>query len=104
MIAITCGRQQPAELLPQQNNDHQQAEDTEDDAFPNSTYTPAPMAEKPQVRLIASDLFRKRPQPYISLLERGLRNPSLSVITQLADALKTPPSRLVADFDAERRT
>jgi transcriptional regulator with XRE-family HTH domain len=41
---------------------------------------------------------------YISLLERGLRNPSLSVITQLADALKTSPSRLVAEFDAERRT
>lgn len=40
---------------------------------------------------------------YISPLERGLRNPSLSVITQLADALKTPPSHLVATFDAERR-
>lgn len=38
---------------------------------------------------------------YISLLERGLRNPSLTVITQLARALKTCPSRLLLAFERE---
>jgi transcriptional regulator with XRE-family HTH domain len=33
---------------------------------------------------------------YISLLERGLRNPSLTVIAQLATALNTTASELVA--------
>ena len=32
---------------------------------------------------------------YISLLERGLRNPSFTVITQLATALNTTPGDLV---------
>lgn len=32
---------------------------------------------------------------YISLLERGLRNPSFTVITQLAAALETTPGELV---------
>jgi transcriptional regulator with XRE-family HTH domain len=34
---------------------------------------------------------------YPSLLERGLRTPSLDVIVQLADALKMPASSLIAD-------
>lgn len=36
---------------------------------------------------------------YISLLERGLRNPSLTVISQVAAALKTAASQLVAAAD-----
>jgi transcriptional regulator with XRE-family HTH domain len=37
---------------------------------------------------------------YISLLERGLRNPSLSVILCLADALNLQASELLARFEA----
>lgn len=37
---------------------------------------------------------------YISLLERGLRNPSLTVIQQLAAALKVRLVDLVKDLDA----
>ena len=40
---------------------------------------------------------------YISLLERGLRNPSLTVIQQLADGLKITTSELVSAFDATFR-
>ena len=40
---------------------------------------------------------------YISLLERGLRNPSLTVIQQLADGLKITTSELVSAFDAAFR-
>jgi transcriptional regulator with XRE-family HTH domain len=37
---------------------------------------------------------------YISLLERGLRNPSLTVIQQLASALKVRMTDLIAEFEA----
>ena len=40
---------------------------------------------------------------YISLLERGLRNPSLTVITQLAQALKVHAAEIITDFEAKRR-
>jgi transcriptional regulator with XRE-family HTH domain len=36
---------------------------------------------------------------YISLLERGLRNPSLTVIQQLASALKVRMAELVSAFE-----
>ena len=36
---------------------------------------------------------------YISLLERGLRNPSLTVIQQLASALKVSMTDLMAEFE-----
>jgi transcriptional regulator with XRE-family HTH domain len=36
---------------------------------------------------------------YISLLERGLRNPSLTVIGQLASALQVSMAELVAEFE-----
>jgi transcriptional regulator with XRE-family HTH domain len=36
---------------------------------------------------------------YVSLLERGLRNPSLSVIVTLAAALKTTAVQLVSDIE-----
>jgi transcriptional regulator with XRE-family HTH domain len=38
---------------------------------------------------------------YISMLERGIRNPSLTVILQLAEALQMKPSTLIADFETE---
>ena len=38
---------------------------------------------------------------YISMLERGIRNPSLTVILQLAEALNTVPSALMADLEAK---
>ena len=37
---------------------------------------------------------------YISLLERGLRNPSLTVIQQLAAALNVSVTELISEFDA----
>lgn len=37
---------------------------------------------------------------YISLLERGLRNPSLTVITKLAGALGTSSSILIAALES----
>ena len=40
---------------------------------------------------------------YISMLERGIRNPSLTVILQLAEALNTVASKLMADFEAKVR-
>ncbi len=36
---------------------------------------------------------------YISLLERGLRNPSLSVMQQLASALKVSMTDLIRAFE-----
>ena len=36
---------------------------------------------------------------YVSLLERGLRNPSLGVIAQLAEALDTPMVSIVRDVE-----
>lgn len=36
---------------------------------------------------------------YISLLERGLRNPSLTVIQQLASALEISITQLISEFD-----
>ena len=38
---------------------------------------------------------------YISELERGLKNPSLSTIDRLAAALRTKASVLIADAEAE---
>jgi len=38
---------------------------------------------------------------YISMLERGIRNPSLTVLLQLADALHTRASELIADYETE---
>jgi transcriptional regulator with XRE-family HTH domain len=38
---------------------------------------------------------------YISELERGLKNPSLTTIDRLAAALKTKASTLIADAEAE---
>lgn len=40
---------------------------------------------------------------YISMLERGIRNPSLTVILQLAQALDVKASSLIADYE-ERLT
>ena len=37
---------------------------------------------------------------YISMLERGIRNPSLTVILQLADALEVKASSLMADLES----
>jgi len=37
---------------------------------------------------------------YTSLLERGLRTPSLSVLLDLAAALQIPPERLVVETSA----
>ena len=39
---------------------------------------------------------------YISLLERGLRNPSLTVILCLAGALKVQASELLARFEVSK--
>ena len=36
---------------------------------------------------------------YVSLLERGLRNPSLGVLAQLAAALGTPMTSIVRDVE-----
>lgn len=41
---------------------------------------------------------------YISMLERGIRNPSLTVILQLAEALNTRASTLIADLEAKVTT
>lgn len=38
---------------------------------------------------------------YISMLERGIRNPSLTVLLQLAEALNTEASELIADYEAQ---
>lgn len=38
---------------------------------------------------------------YVSELERGLKNPSLSTIDRLAAALKTKASTLIADAEVE---
>lgn len=38
---------------------------------------------------------------YISELERGLKNPSLTTIDRLSAALKTKASTLIADAEAE---
>ncbi len=40
---------------------------------------------------------------YISLLERGLRNPSLTVIQQIAGALKVTAADLMSELDVERQ-
>ncbi|PTN34443.1 helix-turn-helix domain-containing protein [Desulfonatronum sp. SC1] len=40
---------------------------------------------------------------YVSLLERGLKSPSLQTIFQLAHALNTPPSKLLADVEGVMR-
>lgn len=36
---------------------------------------------------------------YVSMLERGIRNPSLTVILQLAQALGVQASLLIADYE-----
>ncbi|MFO7816333.1 MAG: helix-turn-helix transcriptional regulator [Desulfovibrionales bacterium] len=40
---------------------------------------------------------------YISLLERGIRQPSLTTIIQIAQALDLPPRELVAKVEEELR-
>ncbi|MFO7861604.1 MAG: helix-turn-helix transcriptional regulator [Desulfosalsimonas sp.] len=40
---------------------------------------------------------------YISLLERGIRQPSLTTIIQIAQALNLPPRDLVAKVEEELR-
>ena len=40
---------------------------------------------------------------YISLLERGLRNPSLTVIAKLAKALGTTMTSLVSELESPKR-
>jgi transcriptional regulator with XRE-family HTH domain len=40
---------------------------------------------------------------YISLLERGLRNPSLTVILKVAHALRVGVAELISDFDQHSR-
>lgn len=40
---------------------------------------------------------------YISLLERGLRNPSLAVIWQIAEALDTSMASIVGEVESPRR-
>ena len=40
---------------------------------------------------------------YVSLLERGQRNPSLQVIMALAEALGVTASQLVAEMESEGR-
>lgn len=40
---------------------------------------------------------------FISLLERGKRQPSLTTIFQLAQALKIKPSALISDLEARIR-
>ena len=37
---------------------------------------------------------------YISLLERGLRNPTLATIFQLADALEVKPSEIIRHIES----
>jgi transcriptional regulator with XRE-family HTH domain len=37
---------------------------------------------------------------YISMLERGIRNPSLTVILQIAEALNMRAATLIADIEA----
>ena len=39
---------------------------------------------------------------YISELERGLKNPSLTTIARLSEALKTRASTLIADSERTR--
>jgi transcriptional regulator with XRE-family HTH domain len=34
---------------------------------------------------------------YVSGVERGVRNPTLSIIVQIADALKLPPAALLSE-------
>ena len=36
---------------------------------------------------------------YVSLIERGIRNPTLDVVFRLADALAIPPSTLVGETE-----
>jgi XRE family transcriptional regulator, regulator of sulfur utilization len=38
---------------------------------------------------------------YISMLERGIRNPSLTVILQIAEALDTRAATLMADLETK---
>lgn len=38
---------------------------------------------------------------YVSLIERGIRHPTLDVVFRLADALNVAPSELVAATEAE---
>lgn len=39
---------------------------------------------------------------FISMIERGVRNPSLDVVYKLADALETTAAALVGEADAQR--
>lgn len=46
-------------------------------------------------------LFCNLDRTYISLLERGLRNPSLKTIFILAEALEVSPSQLITEIEME---
>ena len=41
---------------------------------------------------------------YISLLERGIKTPTLNVLFQLADALDILPSQLIEEIEAQLKT
>jgi len=41
-------------------------------------------------------------QTYVGMIERGLANPSLDVCNAIAEALRVPFSRLIADTEKER--
>jgi len=41
---------------------------------------------------------------YISLLERGLRNPTLRIILQLAEVLDTPVSQIIVQMESHLAT
>ncbi len=53
-----------------------------------------------QIELAA---LSKIDRTFISLLERGVRQPSLTTIIQLASALKIRPSDLIAEVEKEIR-
>ncbi len=41
---------------------------------------------------------------YISLLERGIKTPTLNVLFQIADALDILPSQLIEEIEAQLKT
>jgi len=43
-------------------------------------------------------------RPYVSLLERGLRQPTIAVVFRLAHSLGTKPSSLLAQIERESKS
>ena len=41
---------------------------------------------------------------YISLLERGVKSPTLNVLFRLADALDIPPSQFIQEIEVQLKT